>query len=165
MTRFGFDADKHPAYLTMALGAGSVTPWQLPGLCGLRQRRLSRQPLPHRRVTDANGKTLIAAQPCARASTPNRAVDARNAFMMDSMMRDVTKYGTAAARGTTLKRHRPRRQDRHHQRLARRLVRRLRHGLVGVAWVGFDQPRPLGDRETGGGLALPIWMPLHGTDA
>jgi membrane carboxypeptidase/penicillin-binding protein len=29
LTRFGFDADKHPAYLTMALGAGSVTPWQM----------------------------------------------------------------------------------------------------------------------------------------
>ncbi|WP_247873657.1 penicillin-binding transpeptidase domain-containing protein, partial [Azospirillum brasilense] len=29
VTRFGFDADKHPAYLTMALGAGSVTPMQM----------------------------------------------------------------------------------------------------------------------------------------
>jgi penicillin-binding protein 1A len=29
VTRFGFDASKHPPYLTMALGAGSVTPWQM----------------------------------------------------------------------------------------------------------------------------------------
>ena len=46
VTRFGFDADKHPAYLTMALGAGSVTPdadgQRLLGVC---QWRLPRQPL------------------------------------------------------------------------------------------------------------------------
>src|SRR5690606_38323689 len=30
--------------------------------------------------------------------------------------------------------------------------------LVSVAWLGFDQPKSLGSRETGGGAALPIWM-------
>ncbi len=34
--------------------------------------------------------------------------------------------------------------------------------VAGVAWVGFDQPRKLGDRETGGGLALPIWVNYMG---
>ena len=43
ITRFGFDADKHPAYLPMALGAGLVTPLQMAGAyLGVRQRRLSR---------------------------------------------------------------------------------------------------------------------------
>src|SRR5690606_37825946 len=30
--------------------------------------------------------------------------------------------------------------------------------IVAVAWIGFDQPRNLGSRETGGGLALPVWI-------
>jgi penicillin-binding protein 1A len=29
---------------------------------------------------------------------------------------------------------------------------------VGIAWIGYDQPRNLGNKETGGGLALPIWI-------
>jgi penicillin-binding protein 1A len=35
--------------------------------------------------------------------------------------------------------------------------------VVGIAWMGYDQPRSLGDRETGGGAALPIWMSYMGT--
>jgi membrane carboxypeptidase/penicillin-binding protein len=45
-TRFGFDADKNPPYLTLALGAGNVTPLHGRRLRGVRQRRLQGQPLP-----------------------------------------------------------------------------------------------------------------------
>jgi penicillin-binding protein 1A len=31
-------------------------------------------------------------------------------------------------------------------------------GLTAVVWIGYDNPRKLGDRETGGGLALPVWI-------
>ena len=31
-------------------------------------------------------------------------------------------------------------------------------GLVGIAWVGFDQPKRLGINETGSVTALPIWI-------
>jgi len=27
-----------------------------------------------------------------------------------------------------------------------------------VVWIGYDTPRKLGNRETGGGLALPVWI-------
>ena len=30
--------------------------------------------------------------------------------------------------------------------------------LAAVVWIGYDNPRKLGDRETGGGLALPVWI-------
>ena len=30
--------------------------------------------------------------------------------------------------------------------------------VVGVAWIGFDQPKSLGANETGGVAALPIWI-------
>ena len=32
--------------------------------------------------------------------------------------------------------------------------------LAAVVWIGYDNPRKLGDRETGGGLALPVWIEL-----
>jgi penicillin-binding protein 1A len=35
--------------------------------------------------------------------------------------------------------------------------------LVAVVWIGYDQPRKLGDRETGGGLALPVWIDYMAT--
>ena len=30
--------------------------------------------------------------------------------------------------------------------------------LAAVVWIGYDNPRKLGDKETGGGLALPVWL-------
>ncbi len=30
--------------------------------------------------------------------------------------------------------------------------------VVAVSWIGYDTPRKLGDRETGGGLSLPVWI-------
>jgi penicillin-binding protein 1A len=30
--------------------------------------------------------------------------------------------------------------------------------LTAVTWIGYDTPRKLGDRETGGGLSLPVWI-------
>jgi penicillin-binding protein 1A len=29
---------------------------------------------------------------------------------------------------------------------------------VAIVWIGYDQPKSLGDRETGGGLSLPVWI-------
>src|SRR5690606_19400502 len=30
--------------------------------------------------------------------------------------------------------------------------------LVGIAWMGFDQPKSLGSGETGGGASMPVWI-------
>ena len=160
--KFGFDADKHPPYLTMALGAGSVTPWQLLGGYAVFANGGYRvAPYLIGRVTDASGKTLMEAYPLRAGVNAERAVDARNIYVMDSLLRDVTKYGTAA-RAATLKRpdiagKTGTTNDSHDAWFAG-----YGGGVVAVAWMGFDQPRPLGDRETGGGLALPIWMSYMG---
>ena len=34
--------------------------------------------------------------------------------------------------------------------------------LAAVTWIGYDTPRNLGSRETGGGLSLPIWINFMG---
>jgi penicillin-binding protein 1A len=159
VTRFGFEADKHPAYLTMALGAGSVTPWLMlngyavfaNGGYGLQLHLISK-------VTDANGKTLMQAQPVTAGTDAVRVLNERNAFVMDSLLKEVARSGTAARASATLKRtdlggKTGTTNDSHDAWFAG-----YGGDLVAVAWMGFDQPRPLGERETGGGLALPIWI-------
>ncbi len=156
-TRFGFEADKHPPYLTLALGAGAVTAWQLLGGYGtFATGGLRVQPYVITKVTDAGGKVLMEGNPQI-AGAGERVLDERNAFVMSSLLRDVTRVGTAA-RAAALKRadiagKTGTTNDSHDAWFAG-----YGGGLVAVAWVGFDQPKPLGERETGGGLALPIWM-------
>jgi penicillin-binding protein 1A len=159
ITRFGFDAERHPAYLTMALGAGAVTPWQMLNAYAVFANggyRLNMHLIT--RVTDANDRVLMEARPALVGDESNRALNARNAFVMDSLLRDVTRYGTAARASATLKRgdlggKTGTTNDSHDAWFAG-----YGGDLVAVGWMGFDQPRPLGDRETGGGLALPIWI-------
>jgi len=158
LARFGFDPDKHPPYLTMALGAGSVTPWQeLNAYAIVANGGFGVRPYLIRRIVDADGKVLMEAKPQVAGDTAPRVFDARTDYLLDSMLKDVTRYGTAARAailqradvagktGTTNESH-----DAWFSGYA--------GGLVAVGWVGFDQPRQLGVRETGGGLALPIWI-------
>jgi penicillin-binding protein 1A len=157
--RFGFEPDKHPAVLTMALGAGSVTPWQMLSAYGVFANGGYHVNL-HliSKVTDSSGKVLMQAQPLVAGDEANRVLDARNAYIMDSLMKDVTRYGTAARASVMLKRadiagKTGTTNDSHDAWFAG-----YGGDLVAVSWMGFDQPRALGDRETGGGLALPIWI-------
>jgi penicillin-binding protein 1A len=115
------------------------------------------QPYLIARVTDATGKVLMEVAPHKEPTEEDRVLSARNAYVMDSLLRDVTRVGTAA-KASALKRadlagKTGTTNDSHDAWFAG-----FGGGLVGVGWVGFDQPRALGERETGGGLALPIWM-------
>jgi penicillin-binding protein 1A len=159
VTRFGFEADKHPAFLTMALGAGSVTPWQMLAAYGVfANGGYHVNPYLISRITDSSGKVLMESKPLVAGDETNRVLDARNAFVMDSLMKDVARYGTAARASVALKRSdiagkTGTTNDSHDAWFAG-----YGGDLVAVSWLGFDQPRPLGERETGGGLALPIWI-------
>ena len=158
-TRFGFDAEKHPAYLTMALGAGSVTPWQMVSAYSVFANGGYRiQPYIVSSIRDEKDQILAQAQPTPAGNEEMRAIDARNAFVMDSLLRDVTIYGTAARASNILKR----------KDLAGKTGTTNEHvdawfcgyqqTLAGCAWIGFDQPKNLGNGETGGASALPIWI-------
>ena len=158
VTRFGFDAERHPPYLTMALGAGSVTPWQMVGGISVFANGGFRvEPHLISRITDANGAVLARARPVRAGDEAIRAIDVRNAFLMDSLLRDVVRKGTATSalrlKRTDLAGKTGTTNDSHDAWFAG-----YQPKVAAVAWVGFDQPRKLGDRETGGGLALPIWI-------
>lgn len=156
--RFGFDPSRHPPYLTMALGAGSVTPLQLAAAYSVFANTGYRvTPYLIDKVYDSDGKLLMESRPQTVESGAPRVLDARNAFLMTSMMQDVARRGTAARvsqlgrsdlagkTGTT--------NDQRDGWFAG-----FNPDLVAVSWIGFDQPKSLGPGETGAAAALPIWI-------
>lgn len=156
--RFGFDPDKNQPYLTLALGSGAVTPWQMAGAYSVfANGGYKINPYLISKVTDADGKVLSQVNPQKAGDPANRIIDERNAFMMDSMLRDVVRYGTAA-KAMALKRTDLAGKTGTTNDSIDAWFAGYQPKLVGIAWVGFDQPKNLGNRETGGGLALPIWM-------
>jgi len=158
ITRFGFDAERHPPFLTMALGAGSVTPWQLvAGISVFANGGFYVPPHIIEKITDNTGKVLAQAQAVRPGDEANRAIDARNAFIMDSLLRDVVRKGTATP-ALRLKRGDLAGKTGTTNDAFDAWFAGYSPSLAAVAWVGYDQPRKLGERETGGGLALPIWI-------
>jgi penicillin-binding protein 1A len=158
-TRFGFDPDKNPPYLTLALGAGATTPLQMAGAYSVFANggyRIS--PYIISKVTDADGKVLSEARPDRAGVDANRVIDERNAWLMDSMLKDVARYGTAAKAQQILKRPDIAGKTGTTNDSIDAWFAGYQPHLVGIAWIGYDQPRNLGNRETGGGLALPIWI-------
>jgi penicillin-binding protein 1A len=158
ITRFGFSAKDHPPYLAMALGAGSVTAWQMSGAYAVfANGGFQVSPYLISKVVSSDGKVLVKTKPLVADVSAPRVIDARNAFIMTSMMQDVARIGTAAK--------------------ARELGRNDLAGKTGttnnqvdtwfagynpkqvtVVWMGFDKPRSLGKNETGGHAALPVWI-------
>ncbi|MEO5933123.1 MAG: penicillin-binding transpeptidase domain-containing protein, partial [Duganella sp.] len=158
ITRFGFDADKNPPYLTLALGAGNVTPLQMAGAYSVfANGGYKVSPYLISKVTDADGKILSQANPDKAGDEKNRVIDERNAFLMDSMLKDVVRYGTAA-KALSLKRPDISGKTGTTNDSIDAWFTGYQPKLVGIAWIGYDQPKNLGNRETGGGLALPIWI-------
>ena len=158
ITRFGFDADKHPAYLTMALGAGSVTPMQMASAYGVFANGGFRvNPSLISKITDAKGKVLAETAPVA-LNESMRTLDARNAFVMDSLLNSVASRGTAAAAQKQLGRTDLYGKTGTTNDSIDTWFAGFQRSVVAIVWIGYDNPRKLGDNETGGGLALPIWI-------
>lgn len=158
IARFGFEPEKHPAYLTMALGAGSVTAWQMARAYGVfANGGYLVQPYFIHKIVDDRGNVLALANPRRAGDEALRVIDPRNAFIMDSMMQDVTRYGTAA-RVARLGRTDLAGKTGTTNEFVDAWFAGYQPSLVGVAWVGYDQPRSLGKNQTGGVVALPIWV-------
>jgi len=158
ITRFGFEADKHPAYLTMALGAGSVTPLQVASAYSVFANGGYRlNPYLIGRLTDHKGKLLTEVKPSALDESM-RTLDARNAFVMTSLLQEVTRSGTAAGTQEKLKRPDVYGKTGTTNDSMDAWFAGYQPHLTAVVWIGYDNPHKLGDRETGGGLALPIWV-------
>lgn len=157
--RFGLDPAKHPPYLTMALGAGMVTPWQMARAYAVfANGGYLVNPYIVREIQDTRGHVVARAQPVQAGDESVRAIDARNAYLMDGMMRDVTIYGTAAKASVQLKRRDLAGKTGTTNDYIDAWFAGYQKTAVGVAWMGFDQPKRMGSGETGGNAALPIWI-------
>jgi penicillin-binding protein 1A len=158
VSRFGFDADKHPPYLTMALGAGSVTAWQMARAYGVfANGGFLVDPYFIHKIVDDRGNAIALANPRRAGDESLRVIDPRNAFIMDNMMQDVTRSGTAA-RVARLGRSDLAGKTGTTNEFVDAWFAGYQPSLVGVAWVGFDQPRTLGKNQTGSSVALPMWV-------
>ncbi|KRB35402.1 penicillin-binding protein 1A [Acidovorax sp. Root70] len=156
--RFGFDPEKHPAYLTMALGAGSVTPLQMASAYSVFANGGYRvNPWLIAKVTDHKGRVISEMTPPALNEQP-RAIDARNAFVMSSLLQEVTRTGTAARAQATLKRPDLYGKTGTTNDSVDAWFAGFQPTIAAVTWIGYDTPRNLGSRETGGGLSLPVWI-------
>lgn len=157
-SRFGFLPEKNPPYLTLALGAGAVTPLQMAGAYAVfANGGYKINPYLISKITDTTGKILSQAIPDQAGNEENRVIDERNAFLMDSMLKDVVRFGTAT-KALVLKRPDIAGKTGTTNDSFDAWFAGYQAKLVGIAWIGFDQPRNLGNKETGGGLALPIWI-------
>jgi len=158
ITHFGFEAEKHPAYLTMALGAGSVTPMQMAtGYSVFANGGYLVHPFLISQITDQRGKVLVQSTP-VDITEDQRAIPARNAFTMTSLLQEVTRSGTAARAQATLKRPDVYGKTGTTNDAMDAWFAGYQPTLAAIVWIGYDTPRKLGDRETGGGLSLPIWI-------
>lgn len=157
-SRFGFDPKLHPPFLTMALGAGNATPLQMAAAyCVFANKGYKVRPYFIERVLDQKGNIISQAKPVIAGETAEQTLDPRNAFLMNSLLRDVIRAGTATKAlslgrndlagktGTT--------NDNRDAWFAG-----YHPSLVAIAWIGFDNNSPLGDKETGTVAALPMWM-------
>ncbi len=158
ITRFGFEPARHPPYLTMALGAGSVTPLQMASAYAVfANGGHLLAPRLIERITDQQGHTLVEAAP-PQTSESTRTISARNAFVMSSLMQEITRSGTAAAAQRALRRVDLYGKTGTTNDSVDAWFAGYQPTMVGVVWVGHSTPRKLGSRETGGRLALPVWI-------
>ena len=159
ITRFGFDADKHPAYLTMALGAGSVTPMQMVSAYSVFANGGYRiNPWLITKVTEQRGNKVLVETKTPVLEESARAIAPRNAFIMESLLQEVTRSGTAASAQRELKRPDLYGKTGTTNDAMDAWFAGFQPTLAAVTWIGYDTPRKLGDRETGGGLSLPVWI-------
>jgi penicillin-binding protein 1A len=159
VTRFGFDADKNPPYLTLALGAGAVTPWQqVAAYSVFANGGYKIEPFIVKQITDDKGTVIAALQPVKAGDENLRVIDARNAYIMDSMLKEVVRRGTGARAGAVLKRNDIAGKTGTTNDYVDAWFCGYQPDLVAVSWIGFDQPKRLGNGETGGTAALPIWL-------
>ena len=159
VTRFGFDASRHPPYLTMALGAGSVTAMQMATAFSVFANEGRRSaPTLITKITNERGETLFESDLEDAAASARQAIPARNAFVMNTMLNEVTRHGTAAKAQAQLGRPDLYGKTGTTNNAIDAWFVGFQPTQTAAVWMGYDNPRNLGSRETGGGLSLPIWM-------
>jgi penicillin-binding protein 1A len=150
LRRFGLKGPL-PANLSLALGTAELTPLELArAYCALASQGMLPKPTFVTGITDARGNVLERTEP-----ELEQAIPAETAYQITSMLQDVVRRGTgrqadglgrptAGKTGTTNHFH-------------DNWFIGYTPGLLTAVWLGFDDKRSLGSKETGGRNAAPIW--------
>jgi len=163
-TRFGLDAARQPSNLTLALGTGSVTPLQMVrAYATLANGGWRVSPVVVEKITDAQGKVLFEEAAPENLTEDNRAIPARNAYVMSSLLNDVTRYGTGARAQAQLKRRDIYGKTGTTDNAVDAWFTGYHPTLATAVWMGYDKPRSLGSSESGSRAALPIWIDYMGS--
>lgn len=157
LTKFGFAESQFQPYLTMGLGANEVTPLQMAQAYSVfANGGYKVEPYFITKITDAEDKVLAETKP-ASVHSQSPIISPRNAFIMDSILRDVAKYGTGARAYRALQRSDIAGKTGTTNDSKDVWFDGYAPNLATVVWVGYDQPKSLG-RQYGATLALPIWV-------
>jgi penicillin-binding protein 1A len=161
--RFGFDAQRQPDNLTLALGTGATTPLQLASAYGVLANGGYLVPSTLiRSISNNQGETIFQA-PAQQLNDSLRVTSARNAFLTNTLLQEVTRTGTAARAQATLKRTDLYGKTGTTNDVLDAWFAGFQPGLVAVVWLGYDNPRSLGSHASGASLALPVWIEFMAT--
>ncbi|MES2071385.1 MAG: penicillin-binding protein 1A [Pseudomonadota bacterium] len=159
LPRFGFDGAKQPLNLTLTLGTGAVTPAQMAAAYAVfANGGFQVTPWLIQKVTDARGTVISETKPPAAAQEESRVIDSRNAYIVDTMLREVVRTGTGAMASQRLGRKDLAGKTGTTSDAMDGWFAGYAGDVVAVAWMGYDDPKSLGGREFGATLALPIWI-------
>ena len=158
--QFGLDPNKQPDNLTLALGAGSVTPMQMArAYASFANGGYAVLPRFIEKITDAQGKVLFEVPKLPDAPSEDaRIIPARNAFVMASLLNEVARTGTGAKAQATLKRPDIYGKTGTTNDAVDTWFAGFQPKITTVVWMGRDDNTSLGAREFGATLALPIWI-------
>mgnify|MGYP001415281005 FL=1 len=160
---FGFDVDKQPANLTLALGSGSTTAMQMASAYAVfANGGLSVNPVLIQKIQDGQGKVVFEAKPKV-ADESQRVIPARNAFLTATLLNEVARSGTAAKAQAQLRRPDLYGKTGTTNDVVDAWFAGFQPNLVAVVWFGYDTPRSLGTHASGGSLALPAWIQFMST--
>ncbi|MFM8898859.1 MAG: penicillin-binding protein 1A [Burkholderiales bacterium] len=159
LARFGFDLDRQPDNLSLALGTGSTTPMQMAtAYAALANGGHTITPVMIEKITDAQGQVLFQAPPLAPFDESKRVVSERNAYLTRQLLQEVTQTGSAARAQKELQRPDLYGKTGTTNAAADVWFAGFQPTVVAVVWMGHDEPRSLGNRASGSSLALPPWI-------
>ena len=159
ISRFGFEPKNHPPLLTRALGVGSVTPWEMvAGYSVFANGGYLVQPYLIEKVTDSEGNVLMQAHNAKVGDGAPRTIDARNAYVMNSLLHGVAVRGTGRRAGNALKREDMGVKTGTTNDALDAWFAGYAGEITAVGWMGYDQPKSLGANAYGAGLVLPVWV-------
>jgi penicillin-binding protein 1A len=158
VSKFGFDKSQFQPYLTMALGVVELTPLQMASAYSVfANGGYLVQPYFIQKITDNNGNILAQTQDVDIHKSAT-VIDPRNAYIMNSIMQDVVRYGTGHKAYAELKRDDIAGKTGTTTDAKDVWFDGYTPNLVTITWVGYDQPKSLGAHQYGATLALPIWI-------